>query len=177
MTAPQNPWQQQQFQSAAYQQLPPQQQFDRPNPPRTVVSATLIGIVVPILSAVLTVISFVLNALELIRYTDDWLGPVMFMVANTLGTLALAVLWVIFALQMRAGRNWSRTTLAILAVVWLLYSLFGITVMLTQGPLTTHASAILTILDSSMAAIAMLLFLILVFLKPSNQYFKATNNR
>jgi hypothetical protein len=174
VTAPQNPWSQ--------QQVPPQQQFDRPKAPGTVTFATLIGIVVPILSAVLTVISFVVLALQVIRHLDAWLGPLVFNVVSTLGTLVLTVLWVIFALRMRAGRNWARTTLAILAVVWLLYGLYGLIQMLIvfdfqPGPLISQPGAIIASVDLLTVLVAMPLFLVLVFLKPSNQYFKAASSR
>ncbi|TDD50302.1 hypothetical protein [Saccharopolyspora elongata] len=144
--------------------------------------ATLIGIVVPALSAVLTIISFVVVALQVIRYLDTWQGPLIFNVVNTLGTLALAALWVIFALRMRVGRNWARTTLAILAVVWLLYGLFGISQMLISvdfqlGALAGQPGAIIASVELSMVLVAMPLFLVLVFLKPSNQYFKAASSR
>ncbi|MEV0701160.1 hypothetical protein AB0I53_25085 [Saccharopolyspora sp. NPDC050389] len=142
----------------------------------------MIGIVMPILSAVLTVISFVVLALQVIRHLDAWQGPLIFNVFNTLGTLALAVLWVVFAFRMRAGRNWARTTLAILAGIWLLYGLFGITQMLIAvdfqlGALISQPGAIMASVELLMVLVAMPLFLVLVFLKPSNQYFKTTSSR
>ncbi|MEU5848762.1 hypothetical protein [Saccharopolyspora shandongensis] len=181
VTAPQNPWSQQQSQPAGNQELPPQQQFGRPKAPGTVTFATLIGIVVPILSSMLTGISFVVVALQVIRYLDSWQGPLIFNVFNTLGNFALTALWVIFAFRMRAGRNWARTTLAILAGIWLLYGLFGISQMLIivdfqLGSLIDQPGALIASVELLMVLVAIPVFLVLVFLKPSNQYFKAASS-
>ncbi|WP_143121608.1 hypothetical protein [Saccharopolyspora antimicrobica] len=153
------------------------QQNDRPKAPATVAFASVLGIVVPSLSGLLTVISYVAFALEIIRYLDNAVGPLLFNTANTLGTLVLVGLWVFFSLRMRAGRNWARTTLAVVAGIWLLYALFGLFVTLSMADyqlsvIFNQAGTTTVLVELLMVILAMPLFLVLIFLTPSNQYFK-----
>ncbi|MER7078612.1 hypothetical protein SAMN02982929_04588 [Saccharopolyspora kobensis] len=140
--------------------------------------ASVLGIVVPSLSGLLTVISYVAFALEIIRYLDDAVGPLLFNTANTLGTLVLVGLWVFFSLRMRAGRSRARTTLAVVAGIWLLYALFGLFVTLSTADyqlsvIFNQAGTATVLVELLMVVLAMPLFLALIFLTPSNQYFKA----
>ncbi|MDA3644661.1 hypothetical protein LZ318_23810 [Saccharopolyspora indica] len=165
MTAPQSSWSQQ-----------PSPQNDRPKPPSTVAFASLLGIVVPSISGLLTVISYVTVALETIRYLDNKVGPLLFNTASTLGTLVLVGLWVFFSLRMRAGRGWARTTLAVLAGIWFLYAAFGLFMMLRMadfqlGVIFGRATTVTVVLEQLMVLIAMPLFLALIFRAPSNQHF------
>jgi hypothetical protein len=205
VTSPQNPWQQgpnpPQFAAGHPQQPPtgyPQQaqagyphQFApgypqhfagaKPPPPGTVNFAAVVGLVVPPLSAVLSIISFVV----LLNAFGWYLHAVLSILASdaffTLAAVVCAVLWVVFSLMMRAGRGWARIVLVVLAGLWLLYDLYSIISFL--GVVSPSYAAVVTpamiigIFQMFLVLVTTVLFMILVFLKPSNDYFKAMSAR
>lgn len=100
----------------------------------------------------------------------------------------LTGLWILFGFKMRAGRNWARITLTVFAGIWILFmlpSLFGngITSMNTttvQGSQTAleppAALLALNISAGAVSIIAMIAFLVLVWMRPSNWFFKAAQH-
>ncbi|MGP4015196.1 hypothetical protein [Saccharopolyspora sp. 5N708] len=188
MTSPQNPWQHgpnpHQFapQPAFASGYPPPPGGPKPPPPGTVAFASLLGIVAPILAAVLSLISFVIMFVQIGDALDDAWGVVAWNTFFTLSSVVLAALWVVFALRMRAGRGWARTTLAILAALWLLYDLYSIVMFFVStgadlSLIVRFPTLLIGVVEMLLVLVATVLFLILVFLKPSNDYFKFMRGR
>lgn len=153
----------------------------KPARPGTVNFASILGLVVPPLSAVLSIISFVvlwnafgwyLHAVSSILAIDAFF---------TLAAVVCAVLWVVFSLMMRAGRGWARTALVVLAGLWLLYDLYSIISYL--GVVRPSFASVVTpamligFFQMFLVLVTTVLFMILVFLKPSNDYFRAMSAR
>ncbi len=100
----------------------------------------------------------------------------------------LTGLWILFGFKMRAGRNWARITLTVFAGIWILFmlpSLFGngltsmnsTTVQGEQVNLDPPASLMaLNISAGAVSVIAMIAFLVLVWMRPSNWFFKAVRH-
>ncbi|MCI2417008.1 hypothetical protein MOQ72_06195 [Saccharopolyspora sp. K220] len=186
MTSPQNPWQHApnppQFapQPGFAGGYPPQ--FAGPKPPGAVAFASLLGIAVPLLSAVLSVVSLALMFVQIGEYLSSMWGVVAWNTSFTFSAVVLSVLWVVFSLRMRAGRGWARTTLAILAVLWLLYDLYSIVMFFVNtggdlGMVIRYPTMLIGVVQMLLVFVTTVLFLVLVFLKPSNDYFKLMRGR
>ena len=97
----------------------------------------------------------------------------------TIGYLVLTFLWILFGFKMRAGRNWARVTLSVFASLFALFSVF----LLFNGgvgsgdlPTGVHpptAYAVLTYVQGGLGLVAMVGFLVLAYVRPSNWYFQA----
>ncbi|MEV0703901.1 hypothetical protein AB0I53_39120 [Saccharopolyspora sp. NPDC050389] len=185
MTSPQNPWQQSPNpQPAGHPQAPAGYSAPggKPRLPGTVNFASILGLVVPPLSAVLSVINFVVLLVMFSEYLKSLWSTLAVSAFFTLAAVVCAVLWIVFSLMMRRGRGWARIALVVLAAVWLLYDLYSIInfVVITGGnigPAFDSPSAIIGMFQMFLVVVTTVLFLILVFLKPSNDYFKAVRGR
>ncbi|TDD41172.1 hypothetical protein [Saccharopolyspora elongata] len=201
MTSPQNPWppqgpNPQQFQpQPGYPQqaqfgYPQQAQFGHPQqPPRgakppapgTLKLASILGLVVPPLSAMLSVLTLVVLLVEFGKYVWSSWSFMLFEGGFTLAAVMCAALWIVFSLQLRRGRGWARIALVVLAALWLLYDLYSIitfTYSLTDyGLPMISAVAIIGMFQMFLAFVTPVLFTLLVFLKPSTDYIKLVAGR
>ncbi|MFI0469884.1 MULTISPECIES: hypothetical protein [Saccharopolyspora] len=187
MTSPQNPWQQNPNpQPAGYPQAPmghPQQvPGGKPRLPGTVNFASILGLVVPPLSAVLSVISFVVLLVMLSDYLESAWSVLAVNAFFTVAAVVCAILWIVFSLVMRRGRGWARIALVVLAVLWLLYDLYSIVSFFLAvggdfGEAISQPTVIIGMVQMFLVIVTTVLFLVLVFLKPSNDYFKAVQGR
>ncbi|GAA0505235.1 hypothetical protein GCM10011581_32830 [Saccharopolyspora subtropica] len=190
MTTPQQPWPQQPQQFPGGQpQFPPgyapQYAAPKPRVPGTVSFASVLGLVVPPLSALLSVVSFVI----MLTMFSDILSSAFSALAVsgffTLAAVVCAALWVVFSLRMRGGRNSARITLVVLAAVWLLYDLYSIVIFVLNVAGTfdqfVHVVGSPTVLiglaQMVLVLVTTVLFLILVSVKPSTEYFRAMAGR
>ncbi|GAA0505228.1 hypothetical protein GCM10011581_32840 [Saccharopolyspora subtropica] len=199
---------QQQYPQGGYAQYPRSNPFAAPpvpghdlgefRRPATVEVAFWISVVVPLLATVLSVVSYLLlqgwmndslsgmgdneYTAEITSVANGFL--LFFFIFFTIIYLILTALWILFGFKMRAGRNWARITLTVLASMWLLSSL----VSLVQGGTMLTGSTVeemempgsflaLTYTQGGLGVVGMALFITLVFLKPSNWYFQAANRR
>ncbi|NYH78695.1 hypothetical protein FHR84_002020 [Actinopolyspora biskrensis] len=116
-------------------------------------------------------------------------GAFMFMFGLVIFFYAvLTGLWILFGFKMRAGRNWARITLTVFAGIWILFmlpSLFGsgvtsvnsTTVQGSQVDLDPPAALFaLNVSAGAVSVISMIAFLVLVWLRPSNWFFKAAQH-
>jgi len=87
--------------------------------------------------------------------------------------VVFAALYVFFAFKMRAGRNWARITLTVLAALSLVQA-FGYRGTVTVGDQTYVASHLW---QGILAAALSLIAIILMWVKPSNDYFAAMKAR
>ncbi len=95
--------------------------------------------------------------------------------------IVLTALWITFGFKLRAGRNWARVVLTVFAAVWAAYSIGG---LITGEPGLTDALAAdvqtpasivaLGYAQSALGLVAMVAFLVLVYLPASNRYFQAS---
>lgn len=185
VTAPQNPWQQgqnpQQFAPrAGYpQQIP----AGKPRVPGTVGFASVVGLVMPPLSAALSVLNFVIMIVMFGKYISDMWSALLANVIFVGIAVVSAVLWIVFSLLMRRGRGWARTSLVVMSAIWLIYTIYSIASFLVAvggnfGPVFSSPSAIIGMVQMFIIVpITTVLFIVLVFLKPSNDYFKAARGR
>ena len=84
-----------------------------------------------------------------------------------------AALYVFFAFKMRAGRNWARITLTVLAALSLIQA-FGYRANVTVNGRVYETSALW---QGVLAAALSLIAIILMYVKPSNEYFAAMKAR
>ena len=84
-----------------------------------------------------------------------------------------AALYVFFAFKMRAGRNWARITLTVLAALSLIQA-FGYRANVTVNGRVYETSALW---QGILAAALSLIAIILMYVKPSNEYFAAMKAR
>jgi hypothetical protein len=222
VTSPQNPWQQggypqgspsggfpQQYPQGAYPQYPQPNPFAAPpvsaheigalKRPITVEIAFWIAVVVPLLSTVLSVVSYLLlqgfvnDSIASASTGDADIDAQISSVANgfllfffiflTIIYLILTTLWILFGFKMRIGRNWARITLTVFAAFWMLAGLIG----LVQGGVAFSGDLegvelpgsyfALSYSQLGLGLVGMIAFITLVFLKSSNWYFQAANRR
>ncbi|QIZ34914.1 hypothetical protein [Saccharopolyspora sp. ASAGF58] len=184
MTVPQNPWQGQNPQQVAPQAGYPQQiPAGKPRVPGTVGFASVVGLVMPPLSAALSVLNFVIMIVMFGKYIPDMWSVLLTNVIFVGIAVVSAVLWIVFSLLMRRGRGWARTVLVVMSAIWLIYTSYSIASFLVAvggniGPVLGNPSAIIGMVQMFIIVpITTVLFIVLVFLKPSNDYFKATRCR
>lgn len=224
MTSPQNPWQQggylQGTPTGGFAQQNPlgaYPQHSQPNPfaappvptheigaakrPITVEIAFWIAVIVPLLSTVLSVVSYLLlqgfvnDSIASASTGDADIDSQISSVANgfllflfifaTIFYLVLTLLWILFGFKMRIGRNWARITLTVFAAFWMLASLISLISLLQGGAaaLTGGLEGLpgsyfaLSYAQVGLGLVGMIAFTTLVFLKPSNWYFQAANRR
>ncbi|MGW5641698.1 hypothetical protein [Saccharopolyspora sp. NPDC003762] len=169
----------------------PAQELTEPRRPRTIEMAFWIAMVVPLLVSALDtvfvrltndVVTAGLNAaleqygVEPVPAQDtDWIyTAVMYAV--------LVALWIAFGFQLRAGRNWARVTLIVLAAVWLCFELLGsllapVAYMALGMPWDLGLPLGMVVLGWLVRALALtgtITFIVLVCRKPSKQYFQET---
>lgn len=174
--------------------------------PVTVEVAFWISVVAPLVGTILTVVGFLLlqNLVDDAVTASfgesgiDAASPEMteamsvfktvfisFAIFVTVLMLILTGLWILFGFKMRAGRNWARVVLTIFASLWALNGFFG---LLSGGASLTSADlppgvpeptglVALSYAQSAFGLLAMVSFVALVFLKPSNWYFQASAHR
>lgn len=181
VTSPQNPWQQgqnpQQFapQAGYPQQIP----AGKPRVPGTVSFASVVGLVMPPLSAALSVLSFVLMIIMFGKYISGMWSVLLTNVIFVGVAVVSAILWIVFSLLMRRGRGWARTVLVVMSAIWLIYAIYSAITFLVAvggdfGPVFSSPSSIIGMVQMFIIVpITTVLFTVLVFLKPSNDYFKA----
>ncbi|SFD93859.1 hypothetical protein SAMN04487819_105221 [Actinopolyspora alba] len=176
------------------------QEIEGPPRPKTIDISFWIAIVTPVLYLMLSVVSMVLQwnymnrMLEEISdssraMSDDMLRFAMMfgVVFGLIISVVLTGLWIFFAFKLRAGRNWARITLTVFAGVWILNALSGMvtaaipqTVQLPEGSYTLEiptAQLVTGYTQSILTLLAMIAFIVLVYLKQSNGFFRATARR
>ncbi|KAA5833325.1 hypothetical protein ABT337_19945 [Saccharopolyspora hirsuta] len=181
MTSPQNPW----------QQFPPQQPFPgpppqyavaRPTPPGSVVFARWLAAVCPPLIALLGVIGYAISTVQIL---DAGFGPTLWILVNgvlTLGAAVCGVLWLVLSGGLRKGRRSARIVLVVLAIAWLLHTLYSATTFVLSfahdfGSITLNPILLLGIGDLLLSLVVPIVFLILVATPSANAYFRAMAGR
>ncbi|NHD16489.1 MULTISPECIES: hypothetical protein [unclassified Actinopolyspora] len=169
--------------------------------PTTINVAFWIAIIAPIVVTLLTagfMFSTTQMADEMLASTEFWTtapnvsDPAGLARAAIMGIFGFFIfvfavltgLWILFGFKMRAGRNWARITLTVFAGIWILFMLSflfgnGFTSMVFGGQTNVEPPASLVVLDISSGAvsvIAMIAFLVLVWMRPSNWFFKAVRH-
>lgn len=173
--------------------------------PTTIVVAFWIAIIAPIVVTLLTagsMLSISQMVDELVASADiETTSPNAPDPASVLNTVVMIMfgiiifiyavltgLWILFGFKMRAGRNWARITLTVFAGLWILRmlpTLFGngltstnnMTVQGSQVNVEPPAALLaLNISSGAVSIIAMIAFLVLVWLRPSNWFFKAVRH-
>ena len=188
-----------QYQQHPYAAPPvPQQEMAGLSRPKTVEGAFWISIIVPLAVTVISVVGYLLlfnwadeamassvrdlggGGQELESTLSAFKAVLMVVFALfTIGYLVLTFLWILFGFKMRAGRNWARVTLSVFASLFALFSVF----LLFNGgvgsgdlPTGVHpptAYAVLTYVQGGLGLVAMVGFLVLAYVRPSNWYFQA----
>ncbi|WP_192827086.1 hypothetical protein [Actinopolyspora erythraea] len=177
------------------------QEVEGPPRPNTIDIAFWIAVVVPILFTVLSAVSMLLQWNYMKRILEDISGAsavmsddmmryaMMFGVAfGLIISVVFTVLWVLFAFKMRAGRNWARITLTVFAGLWMVSALSSMvtaaapqTVRLPEGGVYTlevsTAQLAMSYAQSIITLLAMIAFIVLVYLKQSNAFFRAAARR
>ncbi|MGJ7905711.1 proline-rich domain-containing protein [Actinopolyspora sp. H202] len=177
------------------------QEIEGPPRPNTIDIAFWIAVVVPLLATVLSTISMVLQRNYMERVLDEISGSstvmsedvlrvaMMFgVVSGLIISVVFTGLWIFFAFKLRAGRNWARITLTVFAGVWILSGLSGLvratvpqTVQFPEGGSYTleipTAQLVTSYVQSGLVLLAMIAFIVLVYLKRSNGFFQATARR
>ncbi|MER7077689.1 hypothetical protein SAMN02982929_05125 [Saccharopolyspora kobensis] len=204
MTSPQNPWPQGPNQQFAPQQQPlpqPPQQFGPPQhagqpqqfgypqqhvavpgkPPGSVALASWLGAVWAPISALIGLVGFVITTMTILDYGLAVL-PILINGVLMLGAVVCAVLWVVFGGGLRRGRNSARITLVVLAGLWLAHTLYAaVTFVLSLGGdfgiIASNPILFLHIADLLVSLVVPIVFLVLVFGKQANAYFKAMSVR
>lgn len=174
-----------------------------PSAPATITTAFWIAMVVPVLVTVLYAV-YMLLTLRFVNDAIDSAVPsgvgageasdfaasmmavmVVVFVVVTIAYAVLTALWIVFGFKMRAGRNWARVTLTVFAVLWGL----GAVVALVSGGATFGTTdtvpeldtptslVVLGYVQNGLSLFAMITFVVLVFLKPSNWFFEAAARR
>lgn len=187
-------------QSSPYSQTPAMAAYPRP---ATIGVAFWIAILVPIVVTVLEALDFVFlqswasNAINTFGDTGDdpnfqqsahyaSVGIIVFGGVVTFFFLVLTLLWILFAFQLRGGRNWARVVLTIFASIWCLSAIYTL-IISAQGGLGSIAMSaglqpptgvtIISYVVGAVGLISMATFITMVFLKPSNWYFQANRYR
>ncbi|MEV0703899.1 proline-rich domain-containing protein [Saccharopolyspora sp. NPDC050389] len=165
--------------------------------PITVEIAFWISVVVPLVATVLSVMSY----LMLQGFVNDSIagttgdtdvdrqlasianGFLLFLfVFITIIYMILTGLWILFGFKMRAGKNWARITLTVLAGIWMLV---GVISLIQGGSMTMTGDLdqvqlpgsffALSYSQTGLGLVGMIVFTAVVYLKPSNWYFKAAS--
>ncbi|QUH06200.1 hypothetical protein HUO13_24070 [Saccharopolyspora erythraea] len=105
---------------------------------------------------------------------SDWLLP-------ALVSAVLAALWIAFGFPLRAGRQWARVTLAVFAALWLFAELMGnvltpVVFAVLGGEWDLGLSTgmlVVLVLVRLLATTGCIVFLVLVFSRRSNEFFRA----
>ncbi len=186
-----------------YQQGSPYAAPNAPDPeqvrrPGTVEAAFWLAVVVPLVATVLYAVSFFqtqgfvqeLLAAEFAGGQEPAVQAassmlVVFFAVATFVLVVLTALWIIFGFSLRAGRNWARVTLTVFAAVWVLAALSGLVVggsswaegELPPGVTEPAALVALGYVRSGLELIAMVAFIVLSYVKPSQSYFAARSYR
>lgn len=203
MTSPQNPWPQgpnQQFapqqpqhpgqQPQQFGQQPGQpQQFGYPQqhvavpgkPPGSVALASWLGAVWAPISALIGIVGFAITTMTILDFGFAVL-PILINGIVMLGATVCAVLWVVFGGGVRRGRNSARITLSVLAGLWLAHTLYSIVMFLLSfggnfGIILSNPILFLNIANLLLSLVVPVVFLVLVFGKQANAYFKAMSVR
>lgn len=187
-------------QGGPYAQTPAIAGYPRP---ATIGVAFWIAILAPIVATVLGALNFLflqswasnaINAtggdpgdpdIQSVQHAAS-IGVIVLGGVATFFSLVLTLLWILFAFQMRAGRNWARVVLTIFASIWCLSAIY-ILITAARGGLgglelpadvqPPTSVAIISFALGAMGLISMAMFIVLVFLKPSNWYFQANRFR
>lgn len=169
-----------------------------PRRPGAVEAAFWIAVVLPLVVTVLSAISYLL----LQGWMTDEIGnaggyddEVAQQVTQTVNSVMLAVfavitvfymiltgLWIAFGFKLRAGRNWARVVLTVFAGFWVMTGLSGIASGGLAGALGPDAHLpgsyyALSYVQSGLGLLGSVAFMVLVFVKPSNDYFNACARR
>lgn len=172
-----------------------------PESPATITAAFWIAMVVPVVVTVLYAVNMLMG-LQLINEAINTGGVgatgEMRQVATGVGTVlvimfgffivlyaVLTGLWILFGFKMRAGRNWARVTLTVFASLWGLAAVValvsgGVTFESSGGLAAIETPAALLVLgyvQNALSLFAMISFVVLVFLRPSNWFFRAAAHR
>lgn len=107
------------------------------------------------------------------------------LVGSIVFAVIMAVLWILFGIKMRAGRNWARITLTVFAALWGLSSLIGL-ISGSVGPgatgvgslprgveVPTHL-AVIGYTENGLVLVTMVAFIVLSYVKPSQWFFQAS---
>ncbi|QUH06478.1 hypothetical protein HUO13_34950 [Saccharopolyspora erythraea] len=161
--------------------------------PQTVNLAFWVAIVNPLLFTVLTAV-VMLMAMQALSGAmpqgdgmDELRNAIGYTMMIVMGIfiffyLILTGLWIAFGFKLRAGRNWARITLTVLASIWAVACLTG----LVSGPVNLTGSEgfelpgglmAMSYATNALGLIGCAAFIALVFVKPSNWYFQAANHR
>lgn len=164
--------------------------------PKTVETAFWIAVVVPVLATVLFVVGIFLQRDAMNAALSSAGDPDVQEVAGNVAMVGIGImvffyvvltgLWILFGFKMRAGRNWARITLTVFAGLWLFISLFQLmgatsTTVVAGGTSTSldlsGVAMALTYTTTAVSFLAMVAFIVLVYLKPSNWFFQAAQYR
>ncbi|MDR7302366.1 hypothetical protein [Haloactinomyces albus] len=164
--------------------------------PKTIEAAFWIAVVVPVLATVMFVVSTFLQREAMNAVLSSTSDPDIQEMAGSVAMVGIGImvffyvvltgLWILFGFKMRAGRNWARVTLTVFAGLWLFVSLLQ---LMGATSTTITAGGTSTSLDSSGTAmalayttaavsfLAMVVFIVLAYLRPSNWFFQAARRR
>ncbi|MFC7341594.1 hypothetical protein [Saccharopolyspora griseoalba] len=176
----------------------PGHQFVPPRRPGAVEAAFWLAVVLPLLVTVLAAVSYLLlqgwmtteigNAGgyddEIAQQVTRTVNSVMLAVfaVVTVFYMILTGLWIAFGFKLRAGRNWARVTLTVFAGLWAMTSLSGLASGGLAGALGPDAHLpgsyyALSYAQSGLGLAGAVAFVVLVFVRPSNDYFQAFARR
>lgn len=172
----------------------PMHEMAVPQRPAQVETAFWIAVVLPLLVTVLNVVSYLVlqghvhesiggGADDVEREVASAVNGVMlvFFIILTIFYLILTGLWITFGFKLRAGRNWARITLTILAGFWAMSSLGTIGSGGLAGLSDTEALPgsyyALSYAQGGLGIIGTVAFVALVFLPKSNAFFDAASRR
>lgn len=169
-------------------------------------AAFWVSVVIPLLSTVLAVVSYLLllnfvgNLFDaaapesstaapqpdgvLSQIRTFMLGVFIFL---TVVYLVLTALWILFGFKMRAGKNWARVTLTVFAGLWVLSSVGSLP---SAGGMTAFSSAdlpggveppggliALGYVQAAIGLAGMIAFVVLAFVGPSTRYFRVMSGQ
>ena len=160
------------------------QEANGPHRPATVESAFWIAVVVPLLATVLFAVEFFLFDSGLRAEFDTPYSEAHEVTSGVTLTMmsvgvfifaVLTTLWIVFGFKMRAGRDWARITLTVLAGFWLIYALTSLFSASLSSIVSAPSPALIVVSWTwpILSLVTMLLFVVLIYLKPSNWFFKA----
>ena len=104
------------------------------------------------------------------------IGPMALVV---FGYAVLTALWIVFGFKMRAGRDWARVTLTVFAVFWAVWALASLFSESISAVLDSPPAGLVAVswAQPIWGLLAMVLFLVLAFSRPSNWFFVAHRKR
>lgn len=149
--------------------------------PKAIDTAFQLSVAATVIGAIATVVTMLFDRAWLVQLTRETLAQAdmpdsaadvdrmvgMFQVALGLGVLAYLALFVLFAVKMRAGRNWARVLLAVVAAV------NGVNFLSAMATAGAELDLMWTLADAAFAIAAV----VYMFRPESTKYFAAHKER